>query len=145
LPFAAKEKACDPDGRHQQCSHTVDHPRHRFSLTHGELASGSGIVFSGEKLPQRLIDYCLALRALSRLVIRMLLPELPYYAHRGCAGGQNVFMYGYFDSSENQRKVLEGLRPRHVPFVLIPICVTSINFPSARGRDCCRVERAHER
>jgi hypothetical protein len=64
------------------------------------------------------LDRCTA--NTDRLLTAGFLPEVPYYAQRGFAGGQNVFMYGYFDSPENQRKVVERLRSQHVPFVLIP-------------------------
>jgi len=64
------------------------------------------------------LDRCTA--DTDRLLTAGFLPEVPYYAHRGFAGGQNVFMYGYFDSSENQLQVVERLRSQQVPFVLIP-------------------------
>jgi hypothetical protein len=55
-----------------------------------------------------------------RLLIAGFLPEVPYFARRAFAGGQYVFMFGYFASGDNQRQVVERLRRQHVPFILIP-------------------------
>ena len=64
------------------------------------------------------LDRCTA--TTDRLLTGGFMPEVPYFARRGFAGGQNVFMYGYFGSDENQREVVDRLRRQEVPFVLIP-------------------------
>ena len=48
------------------------------------------------------------------------LPEVPYYARRAFAGGQSLFMYGYYGSEDNKRQVIERLRRQTTPFVLVP-------------------------
>ncbi len=55
-----------------------------------------------------------------RLLTAGFLPEVPYFARRAFAGGQYVFMYGYFASDGNQRQVIERLRQQQVPFILVP-------------------------
>jgi hypothetical protein len=55
-----------------------------------------------------------------RLLVMGFLPEIPVFAHRAFAGGQSTFVSGYYDSEENQRRVLERLRGEIVPFALIP-------------------------
>lgn len=55
-----------------------------------------------------------------RLLTAGFLPEVPYYARRGFAGGQDVFMYGYYGSPDNQRQAIDRLRAQSVPFVLVP-------------------------
>ena len=55
-----------------------------------------------------------------RLLTAGFLPEVPYFARRAFAGGQYVFMFGYFASADNQRQVVERLRHQQVPFILVP-------------------------
>jgi hypothetical protein len=55
-----------------------------------------------------------------RLLTAGFLPEVPYYARRRFAGGQIIFMAGYFESKDNQRQVVERLQHQSVPFVVVP-------------------------
>ncbi len=55
-----------------------------------------------------------------RLLMTGFLPEVPYYARRAFAGGQDVFMYGYYGSADNQRQVVDRLRGQSAPFVIVP-------------------------
>lgn len=55
-----------------------------------------------------------------RLLTAGFLPEVPYFARRAFAGGQYVFMFGYFASADNQRQVVERLQQQQVPFILVP-------------------------
>ena len=55
-----------------------------------------------------------------RLLMAGFLPEVPYFARRAFAGGQYVFMFGYFASADNQRQVVERLQHQQVPFILVP-------------------------
>jgi hypothetical protein len=55
-----------------------------------------------------------------RLLTAGFLPEVPYYARRRFAGGQNMFMAGYFSSEANQRRAVDRLQHETVPFVIIP-------------------------
>jgi hypothetical protein len=53
-----------------------------------------------------------------RLLVTGYAPEVYVYAHRAFAGGQKVFMQGYFDSRGDQELVIRRIRHQNVPLVL---------------------------
>jgi len=55
-----------------------------------------------------------------RVLTAGFMPEVPYYARRGFAGGQLVFMNGYYTSEALQQRVVQRLRRQRVPIALVP-------------------------
>jgi hypothetical protein len=55
-----------------------------------------------------------------RLLVGGYAPEVSVFARRGFAGGQSVYMHGYYGGEVYQRLVLQRLGREVVPFVLLP-------------------------
>jgi hypothetical protein len=64
------------------------------------------------------VDRCTTRR--HRLLVGGFAPEVAVFTQRGFAGGQPVFVQGYYEGEVYQRLVLQRLGRQVVPFVVLP-------------------------
>ena len=68
-----------------------------------------------------------------RLLVGGFSPDVPVFARRGFAGGQPLFVQGYYESEVYQRSVLQHMAREVVPFVVLPGTEATNQFSNAFG------------